>query len=468
MYHIYCSPVEKRNFNCYSFVEFYLLESIEYHLLNDRMLVPSERHFLPSVQYAVRKLEEYKSEFEEAFALRLRDYLWFAAIGEARHSNRVIGSYIEEMSHIQNDSRGYAYDEARKFPPTENNVSILHSLFNDYCWDGSYGGDGWASIVDAVRLYNELTPSAFIDHCADLQHNGGVAFDKGVSFWDTKGYSKLLNFLNFKFHADSLVFELPTLWDIDTIRSVLSRKVLYLMNKLFALTGQSPFWKDTFRYTGGIQWVMDKKDVYSSHNEEFSAIYEATCYNCGKKLSQAYEVNHDDWGNAYCEECSYYCDYCGEYHTGEPYHKDEYGNPVCEGCFDYYFYTCEMCGEVFHEHDMVDDLCEECAKLATCDVCEKVSENNMEVIDLDNYTSMAVSYSWNLQDSAEYFCPDCLKKFLDAGYRIFRSNVGLVMSKDIDAVMQYPYGELLKIELGLEFTYASTLIAKGVKLQGMV
>lgn len=443
-----------RPLSCKSFVEFYLLEMISYHVHNDSAMLPSERHFLPSVAHLAMELKEYKSEFEEAFALRLRDYLWFAAVGEARHSGRIISRYIPEMESCQTWERYEVYNDfAGEYPPTPRNIAVLKDLFYSYCWGGTFGGESWGKIVDAVALYETVTPSAFIDHCADLQHNGGVAFDKSVYFWSTDGYDGLMNFLNKKFHARSIVFDLPQIYSRESISDMLSSKVIYLMNKLFAVTGKSPYWHGDFRYkSSGISWDLSLRDVYVSDYSFSTDFYEYSCAKCGDGLSAYSEDNYvDEYGDPYCSECHFYCESCCETHTGDPYaeHPSGWGN-LCEFCFDDYYQHCEQCDEVVNITD--SGLCEDCEEEYTCDNCEDFDEDSRTIINLDKY-----SHDVYLSECKEILCPSCIKKFLGAGWRIFYTSEGLVMSSDIDKVLEYPYEELMKVHLEHEFTYASLI-----------
>src|SRR3990167_4646165 len=77
-------------------------------------------------------------------------------------------------------------------------LPVLVWCFNAHQWGGSYGGPKWGKIARAAALYYTLrgAPTVFADHCVDLDHNGGLAFDKGYilkNSADRMGYMKMLD-----------------------------------------------------------------------------------------------------------------------------------------------------------------------------------------------------------------------------------------------------------------------------------
>lgn len=445
----------RRKFNCNAFVEFYLLEGIDYHLNHDTNLIPREKQFLPSVQYLNERLSKYKSEFNHAFSLVLRDYLWFAAIGEARHSERLVGATIKELESISGITRNGAYEKARKFTPTDNNIDILISLFEDYPWGDTYGGDAWAEIVKSVKLYNTLDNASFIDHCADLQHNGGVAFDKRIHFWSTTGSQNLLNFLDFKFHADSVVFDISKTFSTDQLRSILSKEAVYLLNKLFAVSGRSLTWNKDFRLISKrMGWDTANRNNYID-NMQFTEIYDGGyCANCGCKYNPDLSWT-DGYGETYCEDCYYHCDTCFEDYAGQPY-ASEHGLSYCEHCWEEEHFTCNGCGEEFHNDDLAEKgMCEDCfndwqkeQENKMCGLCEG-TDAVVNVINIDEYYS---DVKITLEELTNKMCVDCIKSHMNAGYKFFYTTVGLVMSTDIDSVLENPFGELLEVHVEGDFT----------------
>ena len=444
-----------KKLNCNAFVEFYILEMIDYHLHYDESLVNEAQQFLPSTQYLGKRLTEYKDKFETAFALRLRDYLWFAAVGEARHSQKVCRVVLEGMEDVQSWSRGHVYREfVEDYPPTPENVKKIYHLYYSNSWDGSYGGDSWAKIVEAIQFYETLSHSAFIDHCADLQHNGGVAFDKNVEFWSTTGYNNINSFLNFKFHTKSVVFDLPRYIHDYDIKEKLSTDVIYLMNKLFAVTKQSPWYDPSTRIaTSRFRWNLNLDDQYSGRDWDFGYEIEiVTCSHCGDYISDGDTVVRDGYGYTYCTYCCTECDDCGEWM--HPNEADEYensdGDYICESCSNNYK-ECDDCSNIV-AYDV--DLCEDCVH--DCTVCGKDSDSLTVVYDLDQFHNVQAKTT-PLGDTREEMCLTCVKKHLDAGFRFYEWDGRIHMSTQWDYLMSHPWGELLNIHLSTELSYEDLL-----------
>jgi len=470
------------DFSCWSFVEFYLMESVSYEMST----LPQEKHFLASYQYLQRRIEEYHTPFTEAFAETLRDYLWFAAIGEARHSGKAVGHYIQEMWDYLESGRTTTYNGiARYYRPTEANKDTLRELFGGYCWGGSFGGGAWDTIVKSVSLYDTLTPSAFIDHCADLQHNGGVAFDKGsVPFWNSDGYGSLVNFLTFKFNAPHLVFDLMD-WDKSYhIEKYISRDIAYIVNKSYAMC-RSHRPRLNPKYT--IRYGLDYDSPYIG-DETFSCIEEGgggySCYECGDWGDEDDMYWDDNSGEYYCSYCVSTCDCCDSIIYGDADYHDANDNPLCEYCYENYYISCEKCGDLVHHDDMhefkdeyyceychddivrecsvcycdfhEDDIeyengeyyCEECYEDLKCDVCGEMESGSRVVSDLDHYQNCKFLTSTRIS-----MCPSCIKKHLDTGVDMWYSTIGIVMSVDIEEVLRYPYKELLEVHLEREVVY---------------
>jgi hypothetical protein len=468
------------NFSCWSFIEFYLIESAIYEIST----LPSEKHFLDSYQYLTKKIEEYHKPFTEAFALTLRDYLWFAALGEARHSGRNIAEYIPEFDGYLSDSRDSVYSNlAIDYQPTKHNRTIVYNLFNNYNWSSTYGGDNWANIVKSIGLYHKIPAPAFIDHCADLQHNGGVAFDKGsVPFWDMAGYVELMNFLTFKFQTPHLIFDILREYKWKVISNQISKYSAYIFNKTHAMCRTH----DRRLRPSKIKYDLYPDSRYSgdySLSESIEGGCGYSCYNCGSSYDEDEMYWNDDNGKHYCcscvytcESCSdtifdddyyvtassgiicndcYYnnyftCDGCDETHDNEYSHEHD-GCSYCEDCYTNLIEECAKCGELFLEDEMVYDdayYCEECHNKLTCDCCDTQVEEKLPIKFLDQYP-----YYKHLSFTEELICLDCIKKYLDTGHDIWHSTRGLVMSENIKEVLRYPYKDTLKVHLIKEFTY---------------
>lgn len=151
--------------------EFYALQFVD----AEKQIDPFKR----SHERWLYDFEAYKSAFEEKFAFMLHDYIVLACFGEARHAGNpnYCKAYIEEVPYCK--KRDDAYEYALSYNP----VSILktcYELFSAEWYDEAFGGKSWAKITRAgLMFYNNAIPkSTFIDHCVDLSHNGGMAFNK--------------------------------------------------------------------------------------------------------------------------------------------------------------------------------------------------------------------------------------------------------------------------------------------------
>lgn len=95
---------------------------------------------------------------------------------------------------------------------------------------------------------------------------------------------------------------------------------------------------------------------------------ECECYECGNYHNEN-DMHYID-GYWYCENCCFYCEYHGEWETGESYYVENYGD-VCEDAIDYGgdFFRCEYCDEYYYDysdyietHDGHSYCCESCAE----------------------------------------------------------------------------------------------------------
>lgn len=127
---------------------------------------------------------------------------------------------------------------------------------------------------------------------------------------------------------------------------------------------------------------------------------------CAKKLFCAHcgsEIDEDDvrWidGEPYCIDCTFWCDYCNEYHVGEGTEVRGYGT-VCEDCLEDFFH-CEECGEYVTEYyaNWVESegayFCNDCIEdnFAPCEQCDE----------LHRYRNMR-------EVARRMLCPDCAEE----------------------------------------------------------
>lgn len=126
-----------------------------------------------------RQVHIVREAYIETLAAMIFDYLVLIAFGEARHGPTCIGVGIPELT--AGGSRSKVIQSALEFSPYHALVE-LRALFAEYKWGNAYGGKAWARICDAALLYYDTRPVVFIDHVADLSHNGSICFDKLVIF----------------------------------------------------------------------------------------------------------------------------------------------------------------------------------------------------------------------------------------------------------------------------------------------
>lgn len=182
--------------------DFYIVESI---LTNIRMRTSLDHRleFKHSVARLRADAEEYERTVFPNMAKRIFMYIWAACLGEARHSSgaECRNKFVPE---IKQRDRHYLFEHAADFPPTPNNIETLIEIFSQK-WGSGFGGKAWQTIAEALKMYFTETPTFFIDHVVDLEHNNGTVFSKSDSintiFFDV-GYPSFSSFLNFKFSND--------------------------------------------------------------------------------------------------------------------------------------------------------------------------------------------------------------------------------------------------------------------------
>lgn len=104
-------------------------------------------------------------------------YTFIASCGEARHGYHGPGWVVPELP--VGGARSIACAQSKDYAPDKHNFNILSTLFNKH-WGGGYGGQKWKNITDSGKMYADgtLDKVSFIDHCANLEHNGGCYFNK--------------------------------------------------------------------------------------------------------------------------------------------------------------------------------------------------------------------------------------------------------------------------------------------------
>lgn len=155
------------------------------------------------------------------------------------------------------------------------------------------------------------------------------------------------------------------------------------------------------------------------------------CRDCGKMVLP--KEGHIIDGEFYCNDCIVKCIECGEYILKDDAIKTHDGEFICESCKEDNYYTCEDCGELYHQNDLtwIEDkqmyVCETCldGNYYKCECCNKYFSSNgcYETYDhnwvcSDCYDNsyrtcedcgLAVhddDYYYNESDGCSY-CPDC-------------------------------------------------------------
>ncbi len=143
----------------------------------------------------VRRLRSCYEGYSARLARNFFDYCVLASFGEALHGN---GSKYTLGDTSLPHSACNSHPDALQYDP-RNMLPVLVWCFNAHQWGGSYGGPKWGKIAQSAALYYTLGASApvvFADHCVDLAHNGGLAFNKGYILRnpsDHAGYTAMLD-----------------------------------------------------------------------------------------------------------------------------------------------------------------------------------------------------------------------------------------------------------------------------------
>ena len=213
-------------FSSTNILDFYFLEA-----MMDRVKRLPEVP-LPSQEKWKSDLKRHYDPFVKGFAASIRDYLFVACMGEARHGYRYGEVHFPEMDDAIN--RSEAYRRAIYFS-LEKNVGKLSALFNEYGWhEEGYGGTKWGAVATALELYGQVPDAVFIDVVASIEHNNGNVFSKYnvcpiIPFKCNMDlyYNELGDFLNYKARYDILSHPKYLCW--------LSRETLTLLSRYYAV-----------------------------------------------------------------------------------------------------------------------------------------------------------------------------------------------------------------------------------------
>ena len=255
--------------------EFYALQAVE-----ATMHTQYGRH---SHERWTQDFYEYKESFESKVAEMFRDYLALIVLGELRHANRYSekGLSFEFVDFNRSINREKCFIERRMF--TKESVfrcgmKLFNELYNG--WHESYGGTPWYNIAKSGLLYGKESNMVFIDHCFDLEHNGGCIFNKHAFLFD--GPNDIITFLDLKRQ------EMNT---YRIIRHAQSKTLHDLIQRAFNL-GILKY--DSSKY---FQYISDSEAVFRFviPNEVFSFSLSENVY-----INQFYEenkrlMNTDKW-----------------------------------------------------------------------------------------------------------------------------------------------------------------------------
>lgn len=334
------------------FLDMYYLEAIAFKIM------VNGNEFEPRWDKLQRDVERARYGLG-TFALAMRDALFLMCMGEARHSPTTVrdgGFTYAELG--TGRSRESIFKEALWFDPVQN-LPLLEKLFDQSWSGGGYGGPKWAEIARGAGYYGtKLTDIAFLDHVADLEHNGGVLFNKpevsmiGLDI-SRPDASTLKEFLNHKRDADLVSDPFMAYAPSAAVRGMLDRVRGFL--------GLDPVeWGHTKRsdaiiYTP-VRWgqrVLQRKVKVMRHGFECAGCHEVHSRETGVSVQNGPEA-YDK--SMYCRECAHrlystgvivQCNNCQGYAFKEQIQQVKMlgaMHSMCAGCLPH-VRTCSQCGE---------------------------------------------------------------------------------------------------------------------------
>lgn len=182
-------------------VEFYILESINFEI--SKLLAANPEVGRAAMEKLLEDVAEYRDWLIHPLATALRDYMFLACTGEARHCRALLNG-------AEYKTRPAVYQAtALKFRPSEASFKELSAVFKDNEWSGSYGGKAWGKISDHGAQYGKIADAAFIDIAASLAHNNGTMFNKletqSILHFDLSRHESLGSFLDIQHAALNLL-----------------------------------------------------------------------------------------------------------------------------------------------------------------------------------------------------------------------------------------------------------------------
>lgn len=378
---------------------FYVLEALRYR-------VPKSS-FLPSIE-SLRKdvLEAHKKQTDGLF-LAIRDYLSSICFGEARHSNSCANVSLILKEDDRPDrklptGRNDAISNGTQYYP-EDFLPVLKDLFYDYPWDGGYGGDSWGYLAEvALKAWTgEWNKITLIDHVADLRHNNGLAFNKGVIFKVCYGE------------------------DSDKLLTFLEMKRYKKLEEWYDMCLPKPVWKLVYRaYNLNI---IDEVPLRHNFRNNFFYNIKYRTYTDTNIIEDGYD--EIEWGG---KEFDYRldevrtvtCAYCGSV-IPESSAYDIRGRLYCEYCYENEFAECEMCGDMFEYATLIKITTREGDRWI-CDYCY----DNMETVTCANCgrANLLIEEGAAKEINGKYYCQLCAPEIqwqVDNGFEYPRYNVSI-------------------------------------------
>lgn len=348
------------------FADFYYLEA-----LRAGMSMAKSANAELQFRRAFIKLEDdVNAAFDhltKTMALRIWVYLWGTSLDESTYSQS-LDLTIDEL-------KGFGISQTFRYFPTEHNTQAVKDIFDQDGWSSAYGGQAWKQIVEGMEFYGKISDAAFIDHCVDLEHNGGCVFNKTdkqpFNLDCMRGWSgqRLHMFLDYKFSEDILN---------GNRRYSVSRKVYALITRYSNIVSkvacvdyldQDLEWLTDF----SIQWESGAEDREFTVVEGGGAGYR--CEHCGDQVGRDYVIFVND--APHCEDCVETCAHCDEtVCKNDASYIDGEDETWCDDCKNEHAIECEECGKEYHYENTqsTDDdftLCNDCYNNSLCELCDE-------------------------------------------------------------------------------------------------
>jgi len=123
------------------------------------------------------KLDQMFNHLVPNLAQAMRDYLFMACLGEARHARNTSSQVEYYIPGCEGGEREEAIDEAsREYAPNPDSWSQLHDLFNMAGWASSLGGRKWGEIALVGSKYSQTVE--WVDTAINAVHNGTFVLNK--------------------------------------------------------------------------------------------------------------------------------------------------------------------------------------------------------------------------------------------------------------------------------------------------